>query len=199
MKDKGNTLRALLVDELRDLYDAESRLVKALPKMAKATNSDELRSGIEEHLEQTKEHVERLKQAITSLSEKVTGKKCAGMTGIIEEGAEMLDEDFEGAVLDAAIISAAQRVEHYEIAAYGCVHAWAEVLGEDKIAQLLGQTLDEEKLTELSEKINTQANSGQEDEEEEEDESESDDAMSVDEDESVPVNRGRSRSKTAGA
>ncbi len=204
---KDNSLRGLFVDELRDLFDAENRLVKALPKMAKACNSEELRSGIEEHLEQTKGHVERLKQVLTSLGEKATAKKCAGMTGIVEEGAEMLEEDFEGAVMDAAIISAAQRVEHYEIAAYGCVHAWAQVLGEDKAASILEQTLNEEKetdekLTEMAEKINVAANSGaEEDEEDEESDEESDteDAISVDEEESTPVNRGKSRSRSAGA
>jgi ferritin-like metal-binding protein YciE len=118
-----NTLRELFVDELRDLYDAENRLIKAIPKMAKACDSDELRSGFEHHLEQTKEHVERLKQILTSLDEKPTGKKCPGMMGIIQEADEMMDEDYEGGVMDAAIISAAQRVEHYEIAAYGCVHS----------------------------------------------------------------------------
>ncbi|MGB2628258.1 MAG: ferritin-like domain-containing protein [Candidatus Acidiferrum sp.] len=161
---KDNNLRGLFVDELRDLYDAENRLVKALPKMAKAASSEKLRTGFEEHLEQTKEHVERLKQVLSSLGEKATAKKCAGMTGIVEEGDEIMDEDFEGAVMDAALISAAQRVEHYEIAAYGCVHAWAEVLGEDRAADILERTLEEEKetdekLTELAGQINAQANS----------------------------------------
>jgi ferritin-like metal-binding protein YciE len=159
-----NTLRELFIDELRDLYDAESRLVKALPKLAKACNSDELRSGIEHHLEQTKGHVDRLKQVLTSLEEKPTGKKCPGIMGIIQEGEEMLEEDFEGSVMDAAIISAAQRAEHYEIAAYGCVHSWAQELGEEEAAELLEKTLNEEKeadakLTELAEQINSSANS----------------------------------------
>jgi ferritin-like metal-binding protein YciE len=164
---KSNTLRYLFVEELRDLYDAENRLVKALPKMAKAADSDELRSGFEEHLEQTKGHVERLKEVLTSLGEKVSAKKCAGMAGIVKEGEEMLDEDFEGAVKDAALISAAQRVEHYEIGAYGCVRTWAEILGEDSAAELLRKTLEEEKetdskLSDLAEKINVEANAGQE-------------------------------------
>lgn len=161
---KENTLRELFIDELRDLYDAEARLVKAIPKMAKASNSDELRSGFEHHLEQTKEHVERLKQVMTSLGEKPNGKKCPGMVGIIQEGDELMSEDFEGSVKDAALISAAQRVEHYEIAAYGCVHAWAKILGKDNAAQLLEKTLNEEKetdakLTEVAEQINASANS----------------------------------------
>jgi ferritin-like metal-binding protein YciE len=161
---KENTLRELFVDELRDLYDAENRLVKALPKLAKAANLDDLRDGFETHLEQTKEHVERLKQIMVSLDEKPTGKKCAGMMGIVQEGEEIMDEDFEGSVMDAALISAAQRTEHYEIAAYGCVHAWAKQLGEDEAADLLEKTLNEEKdtdakLSELAEQVNSAANS----------------------------------------
>jgi ferritin-like metal-binding protein YciE len=176
-----NTLRELFIDELRDLYDAENRLVKAIPKMAKACSSNELRSGFEHHLEQTKGHVDRLKQILTSLEEKPTGKKCPGMTGIIREGEETLDEDFEGNVMDAAIISIAQRVEHYEIAAYGCVRAWAQELGEQDAAALLEKTLTEEKetdakLTELAEEINAAAlseSSSEEEHEEEEDEEKS--------------------------
>src|SRR5580658_1391424 len=103
---KENTLRELFIDELRDLYDAENRLVKAIPKMAKASDSDELRSGFEHHLEQTKGHVDRLKQVLTSLDEKPTGKKCAGITGILQEGEELMEEDYEGSVMDAALISA---------------------------------------------------------------------------------------------
>src|ERR1700741_4920683 len=118
-----NALKDLYIDELKDLYDAENRLVKALAKMTKAANSDELRSGIEQHLEQTRGHVDRLKEIFDSLDEKPSGKKCAGMMGILKEGDELLDEDYDGEVLDAAIISAAQRVEHYEIAAYGTVRA----------------------------------------------------------------------------
>ena len=157
-----NGLRDLLVDELRDLYDAENRLLKALPKMAKASNSPDLRSGFEHHLEQTRGHVDRLDEIFESLEEKPSGRKCAGMMGLIKEGDEMMDEDFEGAVMDAALISAAQRVEHYEIGAYGCVKTWAELLGEDAAAALLDKTMDEEKetdhkLTELSREINAQA------------------------------------------
>jgi ferritin-like metal-binding protein YciE len=168
-----NTLRELFVDELRDLYDAENRLVKTLPKLAKAANREDLRSGFETHLEQTKEHVERLKQIIESLDEKPTGKKCPGMIGIIQEGEELMGEEFEGSVMDAALISAAQRAEHYEIAAYGCVHAWAKELGEDEAAELLEKTLNEEKetdakLTEIAEQVNPSANSEAEGEEGEE-------------------------------
>jgi len=155
-------LMELYVDELKDLYDAESRLVKALPKVAKSATSEKLRSAVEEHLEQTKGHVDRLKEIFDNLGEKATGKKCAGMMGILKEGEDLLDEDFEAEGMDAALISAAQRVEHYEIAAYGCVRTWAELLGENEASSLLEKTLEEEKetdekLTQLAEEINVQA------------------------------------------
>ena len=168
-----NALMELYVDELKDLYDAENRLVKAIPKMAKAASSEKLRSGFEEHLEQTRGHVDRLKEIFDNLGEKPSGKKCAGMMGLIKEGEEIMEEDFEGEVMDAALISAAQRVEHYEIAAYGCVRTWADLLGESEASALLDKTLEEEKetdekLTQLAEEINVQAKeSGSEDEEEE--------------------------------
>src|SRR5579872_7064739 len=127
-----NTLRELYIDELRDIYDAEKQLVKALPKMAEAASSDELRAGFEEHLEQTKGHVQRLEQIFTALGEKPTGKKCKGMQGLVSEGSEMIDEDFEDEVRDAGLISAAQRVEHYEIAAYGTVRTYATILEEQE-------------------------------------------------------------------
>jgi ferritin-like metal-binding protein YciE len=168
MKEEG--LKELYVDELRDIYSAENQLVKALPKMAKAATSDELRSGFEQHLEQTKGHVKRLEEIFSELDEKPTGKKCKGMQGLIEEGKEMIDEDLEGEVLDAGLISAAQRVEHYEIAAYGCVRTFATILGEDNAAELLEETLEEEKetdkkLTELAENINLEAAGSEEEEE----------------------------------
>jgi ferritin-like metal-binding protein YciE len=156
-----NALKVLYIDELRDIYNAENQLVKALPKMAKASTSDDLRVGFEEHLEQTKGHVQRLEQIFAELDEKPTGKKCKGMEGLVQEGKEMIDEQ-EGEVLDAGLISAAQRVEHYEIAAYGCVRTYANLLGETDAAELLNQTLEEEKetdkkLTSLAEKINVEA------------------------------------------
>jgi ferritin-like metal-binding protein YciE len=168
-------LRELYIDELKDLYSAETQLVKALPKMAKAASSEELQEGFEEHLEQTKGHVARLEQIFEALDESPKGKKCAGMEGLIKEGGEVIDEDFEGAVLDAGLIGAAQRVEHYEIAAYGTACAFAEILGESEQVALLRETLKEEKetdekLTELSEEINTQANSLADEESEEEEE-----------------------------
>jgi ferritin-like metal-binding protein YciE len=142
-------LKELYIDELKDIYNAETQLVKALPKMAKAAASDELRSGFEEHLEQTKGHVSRLEQIFQALGEKPTGKKCMGMEGLIKEGGEAAEEDYEDDAKDAALIGAAQRVEHYEIAAYGTVRAMAEKLGEDEAAELLGQTLQEEKDTDV--------------------------------------------------
>jgi ferritin-like metal-binding protein YciE len=162
MNTKSNTLKEVYVDELRDLYNCEQQLIKALPKMAKAATSQELRNGFESHLEQTVEHARRLERVLQGLGEPVKGKKCKGMEGIIAEGGEVLSEDYEGAVMDAAIITAAQRVEHYEIAAYGSVHAFAILMGEDEAASILEQTLNEEKetdekLTELAAEINPQA------------------------------------------
>ena len=168
-----NSLKELYVEELKDLFSAENQLTKALPKMAKAASSDELRQGFEEHLEQTRGHVERLQQIFEQLGEKATGKKCLGMEGLIKEGAETMGEDFEDAMMDAALISAAQRVEHYEIAGYGSVIAYADLLGESEHASLLRETLEEEKetdekLTELAKEINVEAQQGDSESEEEE-------------------------------
>src|SRR5579863_2521042 len=133
----NKNLTKLYVDELKDLFSAENQLLKALPKMAKAASSDELRSGFEEHLEQTKGHVQRLEQIFESLDESPKGKKCAGMEGLVKEGSEVMEEDFEDAVLDAGLIGAARRVEHYEMAAYGTVCEIAKVLGQTKHASML--------------------------------------------------------------
>ena len=135
----------LFLDELRDLYHAEKQLTKALPKLAKNATSDELRTAIEDHLEETEAQVERLEQVFEMLDEKPRGKYCAGMAGIIEEGSDLLQNGADGAVLDAGIIAGAQRAEHYEIAAYGSVMAWAKVMGHDDVAQMLEETLNEEK------------------------------------------------------
>lgn len=167
-------LKKLYIDELKDLYSAENQLLKALPKMARAASSEELREGFEEHLEQTRGHVQRLEEIFNSLDESPKGKKCAGIEGLVKEGGEVMDEDFEGAVMDAALIGAAQRVEHYEIAAYGTVRELATVLGESEQASLLEQTLEEEKetdekLTELAKEINPQANETAEEDEEPQD------------------------------
>jgi ferritin-like metal-binding protein YciE len=158
-------LKELYIDELKDLYSAENQLVKALPKMAKAASSEELRQGFEEHLEQTKEHVARLEKIFDALDESPKGKKCMGMEGLVKEGSEVMGEDFEDAVMDAALIGAAQRVEHYEIAAYGTASEFANLLGESEHVSLLQETLQEEKetdekLTELAKQINQQANEG---------------------------------------
>ena len=141
---KFDSLKKLYLEELRDLYSAETQLVKALPKMAKGASSPELKQAFENHLEQTNEHVERLEEIFEQLEEKPTGKTCQGMKGLIEEGSEMLGEKGNESVIDAGLIGAAQRVEHYEIAAYGTVRAFADLLGEEEAAELLQQTLDEE-------------------------------------------------------
>jgi len=156
------TLKELYVDEVRDIYDSELQLIKALPKMAARADSGELRAGFEGHLEQTREHARRIAQILEGLGEPVKGKKCLGMQGIVAEGSETMPEGFKGALMDSALIAAAQRVEHYEIAAYGTVHAFAMVLGEKEAASLLEKTLNEEKetdqkLTKLSREINPQA------------------------------------------
>ncbi|HEX3730193.1 MAG TPA: ferritin-like domain-containing protein [Opitutaceae bacterium] len=155
-------MEELLVDELRDLHNAESQLVKALPKMAKAASNEKLREGFEEHLEQTKGHVERLERAFTLLDETPKGKTCQAMKGLVEEGAEAIDLEAPDAIRDADLIGAAQRVEHYEIAAYGTARAFAETLGLQDIAELLQETLDEEgetnkKLTALAGTVNKEA------------------------------------------
>ena len=141
---KIETLQELFVDELKDLYSAENQIIKALPKMIKSATSDELRSAFEEHLEQTKGQVQRLEEIFESLGVKPKGKPCAGMKGLIAEGQEVMEEDATEEMMDAALIGAAQRVEHYEIAAYGTVRTLAEQLGDKEAAKLLQQTLDEE-------------------------------------------------------
>lgn len=141
---KLDTLQKLYVEELRDLYNAENQLLKALPKMAKGASSDELKQALEDHLEQTEGHVERLEEIFEGLDESPKGKTCKAMKGLVEEGSEILEEEGEDSVLDAGIIAAAQKVEHYEIASYGTVRTWAKLLGEDEAAELLQETLDEE-------------------------------------------------------
>jgi ferritin-like metal-binding protein YciE len=158
----ANRLKHLYVKELKDLFSAENQLVQALPKMARAATSPHLRAGFERHLIQTREHVARLEQIFNALEEKPGGKKCHGMEGLIKEGAELIAEDPAAEELDAGLILAAQRVEHYEMAGYGSVAAFAKLLGEDEAVYLLKKTLDEEKetdakLTKLSELINVEA------------------------------------------
>jgi len=164
---KTTSLRELFVMQLQDLYDAENQLIKALPKMAQASSSEELRAGFEEHLEQTREHVRRLEEIFEQLGEDAKGEKCKGMEGLIKEGSEVMKEDMEEAVMDAGLIAAAQKVEHYEISGYGTVRTWANLLGEEEAVSLLEQTLSEEKdtdekLTGLAENINVQADEGEE-------------------------------------
>jgi ferritin-like metal-binding protein YciE len=159
-------LRDTFLQELMDIYDAEKQLVKALPKVAKAAEHEELKSTIEAHLEETEEHVERLERVFEIIGETAKSKKCAAMAGMLEEGQEVIKEK-EG---DAALICAAQKVEHYEIASYGCLLTWARILGEDEAADVLEETLDEEKnaddkLTSLAESIiNTEESEGDQEE-----------------------------------
>src|SRR5215467_12302853 len=167
---RKGSIRQLYMDELKDLYNAETQLTKALPKMAKASSNAELRQAFEEHLRQTSEHVSRLEQIFEMLDESPSGKKCLGMEGLVKEGSETMQEKYEDPVMDAAIIGAAQRVEHYEIAGYGTVKAFAELLGENEHVSLIEQTLEEEKqadekLTQLAESINSEAGQGEEEEE----------------------------------
>ena len=168
---KVDNLREMFVEELKDLYNAENQLVKALPKMAKAATSADLKRAFESHLKETKIHVERLEEVFESLDETAKGKKCKAMEGLVEEGSEWMEEDADEDVMDAGLIACAQRVEHYEIAGYGCVRTYAQLLGETKAASLLQKTLDEEgacdkKLTQLAERINVEANDEDDDEDE---------------------------------
>jgi ferritin-like metal-binding protein YciE len=144
---KLDTLQELYTNELRDLYNAEMQLLKALPKMAKNASSEELKEAFEKHLEQTKSHVERLDEVFEQIGEKPKGRTCHGMKGIIEEGSEILEKDGEESVIDAGIIVAAQKAEHYEIASYGSVRTFAELLGQNRAAELLQTTLNEESET----------------------------------------------------
>lgn len=161
---KLQSLHDAFLHELKDIYSAEKQLTKALPKMAKGATNPELAAGFEQHLEETHQHVNRLEGIFKELETSTRGEKCKGMAGLIEEGGKLLEEDGEPAVIDALLVTAAQRVEHYEIAAYGSAIAFAELLGLQDISKILKQTLSEEeatdkKLTELAEStINAQAN-----------------------------------------
>lgn len=157
-----DSMEKLFINELKDLYSAEKQITRALPKMAKASTSEELRSAFEEHLEQTKGQIERLDRVFEILGKTAGGKTCQGMKGLIEEGQEVMEEAEEGEIRDAAMIGAAQRVEHYEIAAYGTVRTLAQLMGQKEIAQLLQETLDEEgqtdkKLTSIAQRVNKEA------------------------------------------
>lgn len=171
---KLNTLDQLFEDQIKDLYSAESQLIKALPKMAKRASSPALKSALTDHLEETKGQLQRLEIVAEKVGMKPTGKKCAAMEGLIEEGSEVLEADGPDTIIDLALIAAAQRVEHYEISAYGTARALAEQLGHKNAISLLQETLDEEsaaddKLTEISEsELLPQAGEGSEEEEDEE-------------------------------
>lgn len=152
------SLEDLFLEDLKDVYNAENQILKALPRMAKKASAPELRRAFEQHLKQTETQVQRLERIFASIGEKAKGKTCKGMQGLIEEGKEKMAEDIEADVLDAALIAAAQKVEHYEIAAYGTLRAYAEMLGNQQAVKLLQQTLDEEgdtdkKLTQLAEQL----------------------------------------------
>jgi ferritin-like metal-binding protein YciE len=174
------TLHDAFIDELRDTYDAEKQLTKALPKLAKTAASTDLRQAFESHLEETRGHIDRLEQIFETLGEKVRGKHCEGIAGIIEEGKAIMEEDFDESTMDACLIAAGQRTEHYEMAAYGTLVAWARAMGHDEAANLLEETLEEEKaadakLTSIAEGGVNQvageaAHSGEDEEEEEESE-----------------------------
>jgi len=142
---EAGTLHDAFIDELRDTYDAEKQLTKALAKLAKAASNPDLRDAFESHLEETQGHVERLEQVFGSLDEKPRGKHCDGIAGIIEEGKSIMDEDFDETTMDACLIAAGQRAEHYEMAAYGTLIAWAEAMGHSEATRLLQQNLNEEK------------------------------------------------------
>ncbi len=167
-----NSLRDLWIEEMRDLYNAENQLLKALPKMAKKASSEELKEAFESHLGETETHVERLEQIFQTLGEKPSGKTCKAMKGLVEEGSEMMKEKGPASVIDAGLIAAAQRVEHYEMAGYGVARTFAGILGEDEAEDLLQETLDEEgaadeKLTEIAEStVNEEAEDADDEEEE---------------------------------
>jgi ferritin-like metal-binding protein YciE len=164
-------LEELFLHEIKDVYDAEKQIVKALPKIIKAVETPELQNALEEHLAVTEKQVERIEEVFSLLEKPARGKKCAGMEGLLKEGSSLLEEDAEPSVLDAGVIGAAQKVEHYEICAYGTLIAFAQELGYDEIAELLEQSLEEEKeademLTEISAQVNKAASAGEEEEEE---------------------------------
>lgn len=170
-----DNLNDLFLEQLKDIYDAEHRITKALPKMAREAAFEELSSAFEEHLSQTQEHVSRLERVFRMIGESPNKKTCKAMVGLLEEGEEIMKEDAAASVLDAGLIAAAQKVEHYEMAAYGCLRDWAKILGLDEAVRLLQQTLDEEgetdkKLTEIAQSLNVDALEGGEEEGEMEDE-----------------------------
>jgi ferritin-like metal-binding protein YciE len=187
-----DSLNDLLVDELRDIYDAEKRLTKAIPKLAKKANNEQLRTALEEHLEETEQQVGRLERAFDHLGQTPKGKACAGMKGIIEEGDEHVGEEYgDDGLRDAVIIGSAQRVEHYEIAAYGTAIAHARLLGQDEVVNLLMKSIDEEKaadqkLTEIAETVVNRDASEQGDDEADEDDEDSEDLEEAEDSKGMP-------------
>ena len=196
------TLHDAFIDELRDTYDAERQLTKALAKLAKAATAPELQEAFQSHLEETQGQIQRLEQVFETLEEKTRGKHCDGIAGIIEEGKAIMEEDFDDATMDACLIAAGQRSEHYEMAAYGTLVAWARAMGHDEVADLLQQTLDEEKaadekLSGLAEGgINQSAADASQPEDESDDEEDDEDESEEDEEEEAdarPVGSGAKR------
>lgn len=190
------TAQDFFVDELKDIYSAEKQAIRAYPKLAKAVSSPQLKEALQTHLEETKGQVERLDQVFEILEKRASGKTCEAMKGLVEETSEALEEIEKGPILDAALIACGQRMEHYEIAAYGTVVALATAMGHDDVAQLLGQTLEEEKatdqkLTEVSESVNKEAIGDDEEEEDEEDEEEAPPAKSAKKSTSKPAGKGK--------
>jgi ferritin-like metal-binding protein YciE len=185
---EAGTLHDAFIDELRDTYDAEKQLTKALPKLAKAASDPKLRQAFETHLEETRGQIERLEQVFESLDEKVRGKHCDGIAGIIEEGKSVMEEDFDDATMDACLIASGQRAEHYEMAAYGTLVAWANAMGHAEAARLLRENLDEEKAAD--EKLTSLAEGGI-------NESAADAAHSEEEDEEEPAAVGAGARRSA--
>jgi len=193
------TLQDLLVHELQDLYNAENQIMKALPKLAKKATSDELREAFQEHLSQTEMHAQRLERALSLLDAPVRGRSCDGMQGIIEEGRKLMEEEISEDVLDAGLIAAAQKVEHYEIASYGSVKSWADLLGHEEISALLQETLDEEestdrRLSEIAESVvNAEAAMQGGDEDADESSENQDESESMESEESAEEESGSGR------
>lgn len=181
------TLEELLLEEIKDLYDAEKQITKALPKLAKAASSPDLKAAFTEHLEQTKGQITRLEEVFEHLGQKAKSKPCLAMKGLIEEGQEQTQEDAEGSIMDLMLIGAAQKVEHYEVSGYGTVRTLAEAIGNDEVASLLRQTEEEEaetdrKLTQIAAQLVQEVDGESEEEEDEDEESEEDDEEDGDED-----------------
>jgi ferritin-like metal-binding protein YciE len=189
------TLHDAFVHEIRDIYDGERQITKALPKMIKKTTSEDLRSAFEAHLEETQGHLQRLEQIFGELGETVRGKHCDGIAGLLEEGKAVMEEDFDDTAMDACLIGAGQRVEHYEMAAYGTLVAWARAMGHDEVADLLQENLDEEKAAD--EKLSAIAEGGIN--QEAADIAHPDDEDDEDDDESEAVRKPKRSRTTAGA